>query len=133
MKRPVVVTIIGILAVLTGIAQVGFGALILGLRDDAKFLADAEITTNKATYFAIALMAIGVLTVVFAIGLLKGSRLSRALIGLAELGSMAGGIYAVAALDSARRSAGIGSIAGAVVVLYFLFGTEKSKAFFAKS
>ena len=133
MKRPVVVTIIGILAVLTGIAQVAFGALILGLRHDAKFLADAEITTNQATYFAIALMAIGVLTVDFAIGLLNGSRLSRALIGLAELGSMAGGIYAVAALDSARRSAGIGSIAGAVVVLYFLFGTEKSKAFFAKS
>ena len=42
-------------------------------------------------------------------------------------------IYAIVALDSARKSSGIGSIVGAVIVLYFLFGTEKAKAFFAKS
>ena len=132
MKRPLMVTVIGVLAMLTGLAQLGFGGLLIGLRKNAKFLADTSMTTNKVTYFAGALLAVGLLTAVFAIGLLKGSRLSRDVIGLMELCGIAGGVYAVVALDTARRSSGIGSIVGAVVVLYFLFGTDKAKAFFAK-
>ena len=133
MKRPVLVTVIGVLAVLTGIVQVGFGSIMLGMRNDAKFLADADVTTKQATAYGAVLIGVGVLTVLFAIGLLKGSRLSRDLIGLMELASIAGGIYAIVALDSARKASGAGSIVGAVIVLYFLFGTEKAKAFFAKS
>jgi len=133
MKRPVLVTIIGVFAILTGIVQVGIGALLLGVRNDAKVLADNDVTTNQLTAYGAALIGIGVLTVLFAIGLLKGRRLSRDMIGLMELAAIGGGIYAIVALDSARKSSGIGSIVGAVIVLYFLFGTEKAKAFFAKS
>ena len=68
MKRPVLVTIIGIVAMLGGVGQVAFGGVLLGLRNDAQFLADANMTTNKVTYIATALVAIGVLTVVFASG-----------------------------------------------------------------
>ena len=74
MKRPVLVTIIGVLAMLGGAGQVVFGGVLFGLRNDAKFLADAKMTTDKINYVAIALVAIGVLTVLFAIGLLKGNR-----------------------------------------------------------
>jgi hypothetical protein len=132
MKRPVMVLVIGVLAILTGLAQMGFGGILLGLRNNAKFLADSTMTTNKVTYFAGALLAVGFLTAVFAIGLLRGSRISRDVIGLMELCGIAGGVYAIVALDSARRSSGIGTIVGAVVVLYFLFGTDKAKSFFAK-
>jgi hypothetical protein len=131
MKRPVMVLVIGVLAILTGLAQMGFGGILLGLRNNAKFLADSTMTTNKVTYFAGALLAVGFLTAVFAIGL-RGSRISRDVIGLMELCGIAGGVYAIVALDSARRSSGIGTIVGAVVVLYFLFGTDKAKSFFAK-
>jgi hypothetical protein len=133
MKRPILVTIIGLLAMLGGVAQVAFGGVLLGLRNDATFLADAKVTTDKATYMAIALMVVGVLTVLFAIGLLKGSRLSRDLIGLMELISIGFSVYIIAALDASRRASAVGTIVGAVVVLYFLFGTQKAKAFFAKS
>jgi len=133
MKRPILVTIIGVLAVLSGIAQVVFGGVLLGLRHDATFLADAKMTTGKVTYIAIALFVIGALTVVFALGLLKGSRLSRALIGLMELLSIGTGAYIIVALDASHRASAIGNIVGAVIVLYFLFATEKAKAFFAHS
>lgn len=133
MKRPVLVTVIGVLAALGGIAQVVFGALLFGLRNDETFLADANITSSKVTPLAIALIVIGALTVVFAIGLLKGSRLSRDLIGVMEVLQIAGSIYALVSLDASRRPSAIGSIVGAVIVLYFLFGTEKAKAFFARS
>ena len=73
------------------------------------------------------------LTVIFAIGLLKGSRLSRALVGVMELLQIAAGIYVIVSLDSGHRATAIGNIIGAVIVLYFLFGTAKAKAFFAAS
>jgi hypothetical protein len=133
MKRPVLVTVIGVLAVLGGVAQVVFGALLFGLRNDATFLADANIESNQVTPLAIALIVIGALTVVFAVGLLKGSRLSRNLVGVMEVLQIAGAVYALVALDAARRPSAIGSIVGALVVLYFLFGTEKAKAFFASA
>ena len=132
MKRPVLVTIIGILAMLSGVAQVAFGGLLLGLRNDAKFLADANMTTDKVTYIAIALVAIGVLTAVFAVGLLKGSRVSRDVIGVMEVLGLGMAIYTIAVLDASHRSTAIGNIVGTLVVLYFLFGTEKAKTFFAK-
>lgn len=132
MKRPVLVTIIGVFAILSGIAQVGFGALLVGLRSNAKFLADSKMTTDKITYIGIACLAVGTLAVLFAIGLLKGSRLSRNLIGLMELSGVALGIYSVVALDATRRASAFGTIAGALIVLYFLFGTDKARAFFAK-
>ncbi len=133
MKRPVLVTIIGVLAILGGIAQAAFGGLLFGLRNDATFLADANITSDKVTPIAIAAIVVGVLTVVFAIGLLKGSRLSRDVVGLMELLQIGVGIYVIASLDSSHRATAIGNIVGAVIVLYFLFGTQKAKNFFAKS
>jgi len=133
MKRPILVTVIGLLAILSGVAQAVFGGLLLGLRKDVTFLADSKMTTDKVTYMAIALMAIGALTVLFAFGLLKGSGVSRALIGLIEVISIGFSIYIIAALDAARRPSAIGNIVGAVIVVYFLFGTDKAKAFFAHS
>ncbi len=85
MKRPVLVTIIGVLAILGGIAQAAFGGVLMTLRNDAQFLADSKMTTDKVTYLAVGCMVVGVLTVLFAVGLLKGNRVSRDLIGLMEV------------------------------------------------
>jgi hypothetical protein len=133
MKRPLLVTIIGILALLGGIAQAVFGAVFLGLRNDATLLADTKLSTSTITALGIACIVVGALTVVFAIGLLRGSRVARAFIGLSELAQLGLGIYAIVALDTARRGSAIGTVIGAVIVLYFLFGTKKAAAFFAKS
>ena len=133
MKRPVLVTVIGVLAIVGGVAQAAFGGLLFGLRNDQTFLDDANITSDKVTPIAIAAIVIGVLTVVFAVGLLKGSRLSRDVLGLMELLQLGVGIYVLASVDSSHRSTAIGNIVGAVIVLYFLFFTDKAKAFFAKS
>jgi uncharacterized membrane protein (DUF2068 family) len=133
MKRPLLVTVIGLLAIVSGIAQTVFGLLFIGLRHDATFLAESNLTTGKITYFGIAAAATGVLTILFAIGLLKGSRLCRNLIVLMELIGIGTAIYAIIELDSTRRASAISTIVAAVVVLYFLFGTKKAQAFFADS
>ena len=131
MKRPVLVTIIGVLAIIGGIAQAVFGGVLFGLRNDETLLADTELTSSQVSTIGIVTLVVGVLTVVFAIGLLKGSRLSRMLVGLLEVAQIAAGVYAIVQLSSGHRAAAIGNIVGAVIVLYFLFGTQKAKEFFA--
>lgn len=132
MKRPVLVTIIGVIGVVSGVAQTVFGALLLGLRNDQTFLADAGIESGTAVAIAIACMVVGVLSVLFSIGLLKGSRVARGLLGVSQAAQVGISIYSLATLDASRRPAAVGTIVTALIVLYFLFGTDKAKAFFAK-
>ena len=131
MKRPVLVSVIGIVMIIVGLLQVGVGILLVSQRNDATVLADANVTTSELTSIAVTLLVIGALSVVLAFALLNGSRIARALIGLLELGQIAGGIYILVKLDSSHQASGIGQIVGGLIVLYFLFGTEKAKAYFA--
>lgn len=131
MRRPFLVTIISLLMIVTGALQVLFGVVFLANRDDQAFLNDAEITTADLTRLAVVLLVVGAVSVLLAFSLLRGSRVARALVALVELAQIAGGIYTIAELDSGHRASGIGAIVGAVLVLYFLFGTQKAKAFFA--
>ncbi|HUV18901.1 MAG TPA: hypothetical protein VMW33_10515 [Ilumatobacteraceae bacterium] len=132
MKRPFLVTVISIVMIVIGLAQMGIGITVLVERNDDTFLTDADMTSSQATGFGIALLVIGTLSVLLAFGLLRGSRLSRALIGLVEVSQIVSGIYALVKLDSNRQASAIGMIVGALIVLYFLFGTDKAKAFFAR-
>jgi len=132
MRRPFLVTVISIVMIVIGLFQMGIGITVLVERNDDTFLTDADMTTSQATGFGIALLVIGTLSVLLAFGLLRGSRLSRALIGLVEVSQIASGIYALVKLDSTRQASAIGMIVGALIVLYFLFGTDKAKAFFAR-
>jgi hypothetical protein len=132
MKRPVLVSVIGIVMIIVGLLQVGVGILLVSQRNDATVLADANVTTSELTSIAVTLLVIGALSVVLAFALLNGSRIARALIGLLELGQIAGGIYILVKLDSSHQASGIGQIVGGLIVLYFLFGTEKAKAYFAR-
>ena len=131
-KRPVLVTIIGIIGIVSGAGQALFGAVLLGLRNDQTFLTDANIESGTATAIAVVCLVVGVLGVVFSIGLLKGSRVARGLLGASQAAQAGIGAYTLATLDADRRVAAIGTIVTAVIVLYFLFGTDKAKAFFAK-
>ena len=132
MKRPFLVTLIGVFSIIGGIAQAVFGAVLLSLRNDQVFLADADIESDLATTIAIACMVVGVLAVVFAIGLLKGNRLARLLLGASQVAQIGLSVYALVELDAERRPGAIGNILTALVVLYFVFGTDKAKAFFAR-
>jgi hypothetical protein len=132
MKRPFLVTVISMVMIVVGAFQALIGITVLVERNDATFLADADITSSQATGFGISLLVIGVLSIVLAFGLLSGSRIARALIGLVEVAQIASGVYALIKLDSTRQASAIGTIIGGIIVLYFLFGTDKAKHFFAR-
>ena len=70
MKRPFLVTVISIVMIVIGLAQMGIGITVLVERNDDTFLTDADMTSSQATGFGIALLVIGTLSVLLAFGLL---------------------------------------------------------------
>jgi hypothetical protein len=132
MKRPVLVTVTSILIFLVGALQTLVGAIVLAKHNDAKFLADANATPSKLQALGIVLVVFGVISLLMAVGLARGSRLARAIVSIGMLGQIASGVYTLVTLKGSNRSTGIGMIVGALIGLYLLFGTEKAKSFFAK-
>lgn len=131
MRRPVLVTLISVLLIVTGVFQVWIGVIFWANRNDQDFLQDAGVDSSELTNLGILLVVVGVVSVVLAFSLLRGSRVARAFVALVMLCQIAGGFYTLTALDSGHRAAGLGAIVGAVIVLSFLFGTQKARAFFA--
>lgn len=133
MKRPVFVTIVGSLGIVLGTAQGALGLAVIALHISGARTEVVNFTSGTGLAIGVACIVVGVLGVLFAIGLLRGSRVARGLLGISQPAQIGVSIYALAALDSSRRPAAIAGIVGSLIVLYFLFGTEKAKAFFAKS
>jgi len=130
-RRPVLVTLISLLLILTGVLQVLFGVIFVANRNDPNFLQDAGVDSSELTNLGVFLVIGGVVSVLLAFSLLRGSRVARAFVALVMLCQIAGGFYTLTALDSGHRASGLGAIVGAVIVLSFLFGTQKARAFFA--
>lgn len=131
MKRPFVVTIMSIVMFLAGLFQLLIGVVAIVNRNDDQFLADAQATSSEVTSLGVALLVVGVVSLLVAVGLWQGSRIARAAAALTAVGQIATGIYTLVQLDSSEQSTGIGMIIGSLVLLYLLFGTDKAKEFFA--
>jgi hypothetical protein len=132
-KRPIFVTVMGWLATIVGIIQVVFGVIVVAKHNDATFLKGVkDLTAQKAMISGISTIVVGVLSLVLSQALLRGSRIARDLFGLVQLAQVGFGIYTILQLDAKYQGSAYGGIGSAVVVLYFLFGTDKARAFFAK-
>lgn len=135
MRRPFLVTLIGVLGVLGGVFSVIAGVVIAVKYDDRQFLADAEVSyadRNQLLAAGLAMIAVGVITVLVSVALLGGSRLARALFTFVELVHIAGAVWVLVEYShTVSRAQGITQIVVGVVVLYFLWGTRKAKQFFA--
>jgi uncharacterized membrane protein HdeD (DUF308 family) len=130
-RRPVLVTLICLLLIVTGVFQVLFGVIFFANRNDASFLQDAGVDSSELTNLGIFLVIVGAVSVVLAFSLRRGSRVARAFVALVMLCQIAGGFYTLTTLDSGHRASGLAAILGAVIVLSSLFGTQKARAFFA--
>jgi len=133
MKRPIIVTAMGVLLTLSSVLQVALGILVFVKRDDVDFLEEASVSSDHAAAVGFVLIALGLVSLVLAIGLFAGKRIARDLVGLFQLGTIITGLYGAFTLDEAHRPGAVGSVGGAMVILYFLFATEKAKAYFAQA
>jgi len=127
-KVPLGISIITILMYIGAILD--FAAGLFMVLDKAS-LADASSFTESAfLYQGIALIVSGIIIGLLAMGLRSGSNGIRVVIAVVMAIRLLFGIYVIFAVPIARYE-GLATAIVAVVVLYFLYGSDDSKEFFA--
>jgi len=129
-RRPFGVTLIGVIGVIQGILVTIGGLALTVEHDDPDLLRHVGRTDGEVLGTGIGLIVVGVITLLVAWALLRGSNFARWLIGLIEIFHLASGVYLLFGYDGAYLWDGVVYIIIAVVVLYLLFGSARSEAFF---
>ncbi len=128
-KVPLAISIITILMYIAAILDIAAG-IFMTLDKGNLAAATENIGESFFLYNGIALIAIGIVVGLLAMGLRSGSNGVRILIAVVMVIRVLVGIYAMFAVPGAVFE-GIAAAIIALVVLYFLYGDESSKEFFA--
>ena len=124
---PLGISVISILMYIAAILDIAAGVFLL---IETTQIADAaDVAEATITGSAIGLLVVGVIIGLLAFGLRSGSNGVRLVIAVVMALRIVFSVYAIIALPTARFE-GLVSGVIALVVLYFLYGNEESKAFF---
>jgi hypothetical protein len=126
-KVPLGISTITILMFIYAVLDIAAGALFLIEKGPVAEAADMSESTIVAT--AIGLLVSGVIIGLLAFGLRSASNGVRLVIAVVMVLRIAGAIYVIFAIPGGRSEGVVGAVV-ALVVLYFLYGREDSKAFF---
>lgn len=126
-RVPLGVSIISILMYIGAILDIAAGIFLL--IETSEVAEAADVSESTITGAAIGLLVVGVIIGLLAWGLRSGSNGVRLLIGVVMALRIIFSIYAIIALPTARYEGVVTGII-AIVILYFLYGSEDSKAFF---
>jgi hypothetical protein len=132
-QRPGGITLIVVLAVINALLSIAGGIFILLDNDDTRLLRHSGLTTNALSGAGVGIIIIGVIGLIVALALGRGSRIARLLFGIWAALNFVGGLYSAIALDGEQRAAGAFSAAIGFIVLYLLYGSEKDREYFLHS
>lgn len=126
-NRPVGVTIVAVLLIVTGIL-----GLVAGILAIVATLAGAEAAGHLIILAVLAILA-AILNLVFAAGILRGNRVARLIVTIVQIISVLGAVASLATSPAAESIWGhILNIAAPVVIILLLWAGERTKAFFAR-
>ena len=129
--RPVLVTVIAVLMVISGIVSMIAGVAIIALRNDAEFILKSGETPSTSLGIGIGALIVGAIITFLAFGLLRGSSTARFVIGVVEVLHIIGAVFMLIRYHGPYRSSAVGTIIFSVIVLWILFGTRKAQDYFA--
>ena len=120
--------------VVLGIIQ-GVGAALTGLfimldQDDANLQANAELSGDQLMGAGVVLLLVGALYILLSLMLSKGSSLVRWIYGIVAMFNVSFAVWGLLALRGEQQLAAAFSLVFGVIILWILFGTERSDRFF---
>lgn len=130
-RRPPGVVAVAVLLGLQGLLLVVAGVAVIAERDDATVQADFEAGTTGLTVSGGLVAAIGIASLAVAIGLLRRSSLARSVCTIVAVIQAATSVYGLVSLEGIRAGS-VWSFASATVVLWFLYGSERTQAYFER-
>jgi hypothetical protein len=128
--RPWYLSLIGVLGIIQGIVTVIAGIAIVVERKQQDLLDNVDVSSTTLLWTGVSAIVLGAITIVVAVGLLNGSNAARFVLGVVELFHLGGGIYVLIAHDGVQRWDGLWAILVALVILWIIFGSDRSQAFF---
>lgn len=126
--RPGGVTLVAVLAWISGLLGIVGGVLLILARNNADVLESLKGSSGVVVGAGVVSIVIGLITILVANGLLRGSGFARGLVTLLMVLQIIGGVYALLRLPTPDASAWL-NIVIAVVVLLLLF-SPRANAFF---
>jgi hypothetical protein len=131
--RPGGITLLMILGVINGIASIVAGILLVLDKDDAKLLELTNMSENQHTTAGVVAIAFGVLAILLALALGGGSNIVRWLFGIVAMFNAAYGVWGLFALHGEQQLSAGFQLVFSVIVLWILFGSQRSEEFFERS
>lgn len=131
--RPWYLTLIGVLGIVQGVFTVIAGIALVVERNDPDFIDHVDISSGAIAATGWAAIILGAITILVAIGLLRGSDAARLILGVVELFHLVGGVIVLFTHSGVQRWDGLWAIVFALLVLWIIFGSERSQEFFDRS
>ncbi len=131
-RRPFLLSIVTILMILSGILSVIAGIALVALHNDDTLLKDTKESPSTLTTLGIIGIVFGLIHIWLAMGLRRGSRFARFLVGLFEFVQIAAAIWGLIALSAQYRVQALVTIVVGLFVLWYLYAHQPSRAFFAR-
>lgn len=119
------------LGVIQGISEILLGLFVILDRDDLRLLDRSALTEGNLLAIGLFVAALGVVVILLALALGRGSEIVRLLFGAVAAMNVGSSLWATIALHGEQRWAGLYGVVVGLVVLYILYGSERSEEFFA--
>ena len=130
-RPPILLSIVTILMIIAGILSIIGGIVVIALRNNSDFVAEVNESSGTITSIGVGAIISGLISILLATALRRGSRIARALVAIYEVLHIIVAIYAIVRLDhNTYLGASIVSIVISVLILYYLYGTQGSREFF---
>jgi hypothetical protein len=129
-SRPGGVTLLVVLGVIQGIGATLTGLFVLLDQNDATLQSDTRLSDNQLTATGVVLILIGALYILLSIMLSRGSSLVRWIYGILAMFNVSAAVWGLLALRGEQQLGAAISLVFGVIVLWILFGTERSDRFF---
>lgn len=130
-RRPVGIAVLVWLGVAQGVLLVAVGGLVIATRDAPEVASALETDAAGVAAVGVVLVVVGLIRLVLAVALGRGSELVRSLFGVTATLQAGGAVYSLVALRDIRFATAW-ALAFAVIELWLLYGTDRTQEFFAR-
>jgi hypothetical protein len=130
-SRPGGVTLLVVLGLIQGVASLILGLVLILDKSDENLMNQSGMTENTLLGTGIGMMIVGAVMILLSLGLRNGSNFVRWLFGIVAMLNVAGGIWGIFALHGEQQLSSAFTAMFGLIILWILFGTERSDEFFA--
>lgn len=133
MQRPWTITLVEVLAVISGLFGVAAGIFTIADRDNLDLIAKTQLTPDQLLWLGIILIAVGAIKILLASALGRGNEVVRIVFVVVASLNLAGGLYGAFALYGEQAATASVAAVLAGVTLWLLLNQKASDYFDAMS